>query len=42
MNVARTYNTVELKVIHETQFTSIIRGHHVYKTIWNGVIGEVL
>ena len=26
----------------KTKFTSIIRGHHVYKTIWNAVIGEVL
>ena len=26
----------------KTKFTSIIRGHHIYKTIWNAVIGEVL
>ena len=41
-NMARTYNAVKFKVIHETKFTGIIRGHYVYKTIWNTVIGEVL
>ena len=40
--MARAYNTVEFKVIHKTKFTSIICDHHVYKTIWNTVTGEVL
>ena len=42
MNMARTYNAVEFKVIHETKFIGIIRGHHAYKAIWNAVIGEAL
>ena len=42
MNMARTYNAVEFKVIYETKSTSIIYGHQGYKTIWNAVIGEVL
>ena len=37
-----TQTPVEFEVIHETKFISIIRGHHVYKTIWNAVIGEIL
>ena len=41
MNMAITYNAVESKVISETKFISIICGHHVYKTVWNTVIGEV-
>ena len=42
MNMARTCNAVEFKVISETKFISIICGHHVYKTVQNAVIGEVL
>ena len=40
--MARAYHQVNYKLLHETKFTSVIRGHHVYKTIWSGVVGEVL
>ena len=38
MNMAKTYNAVEFKVIHETKFTSIIPRHHVYKIKLEGGI----
>ena len=36
-----TYNAVLFKVVHETKYSSIVRGSGIYKTIWNAVIGQV-
>ena len=29
-------------MLYETRIETLVRGHHVYKTIWTGVIGEKL
>ena len=42
MNMARTHNAAEFKIIHEIKFTSVIHGYHIYKTVCNAIIGEVL
>ena len=28
--------------MEEFEITSVVRGHHVYKTIWTPVVGEML
>ena len=28
--------------VHEVEFSSVIRGHHVYKAAWSPIIGESL
>ena len=28
--------------MYEVQFTSVIRGHHIYKSVWTPILGEKL
>ena len=40
--MARTYHRVNYELLHATKFSTVIRGHHVYNTIWSAVVGEIL
>ena len=40
--MARVENACSFVMFYETKFTSVIRGHHVYKARWTPVIGEKL
>ena len=33
---------LEFDVCYEVEFSSVIRGHHVYKVAWSPIIGESL
>ena len=33
---------VEFKMYFKVDFDTVIRGHHVYKTVWTPVVDEVL
>ena len=32
----------EFRIMHERKFQSLLRGHHVYKNVWNPYKGEIL
>ena len=32
----------ELRIMHQIKFQSLIRGHYVYKNVWNPYKGETL
>ena len=40
--MARTLGVSEFRINHRIKFRSLIRGHHVYKNIWNPCKGEKL
>ena len=40
--MSRTIAGTPLTVCYKTEVTSIIRGHHVYKEVWDAAIGEML
>ena len=40
--MSRTIAGTLFTVCFKTEVTSIIRGHHVYKEMWNDAIGEML
>ena len=40
--MARTYGVKNFELSFEINFSTIIRGHHVYKNIWTSSLGQVL
>ena len=40
--MSRTIAGTPFTVCYKTEVTSIIRGHHVYKEVWDAAIGEML
>ena len=40
--MARPNALNSFEMLYETRIETLVRGHHVYKTIWTGVIGEKL
>ena len=40
--MSRTIAGTPFTVCYKTEETSIIRGHHVYKEVWDAAIGEML
>ena len=40
--MSRTIAGTPFIVCYQTELTSIIRGHYVYKEVWDAVIGEML
>ena len=40
--MSRTIAGTPFRVCYKTEVTSIIRGHHVYKEVWDAAIGEML
>lgn len=40
--MARASGHYPFKMRHKTDLISVIRGHHVYKSMWSSTIGEIL
>ena len=40
--MARAVEKRDFEIYHRVKFQSIIRGHHVYKSIWSPYAGETL
>ena len=40
--MSRSIAGKQFTVCYKTEVTSIIRGHHVYKEVWDATIGEML
>ena len=37
-----SFHYVKWNFVYEVQFTSVIRGHHIYKSVWTPILGEKL
>ena len=37
-----SFHYVKWNFMYEVQFTSVIRGHHIYKSVWTPTLGEKL
>ena len=35
-----SYHSMKWKFVFEVEFASVIRGHHVYKSVWTLTLGE--
>ena len=40
--ISRSIAGKQFTVCYKTEVTSIVRGHHVYKKVWDATIGEML
>ena len=40
--MARIKGYFSFRVCHKTELASVIRGHHVYMSVWNAAVGEKL
>ena len=37
-----SFHYLKWNFVFEVQFTSVIRGHHIYKSVWTPTLGEKL
>ena len=37
-----SFHHLKWNFVFEVQFTSVIRGHHIYKSVWTPTLGEKL
>ena len=35
-----SFHSLKWNFVFEVQFTSVIRGHHIYKSVWTPTLGE--
>ena len=40
--MARVNGYFSFRVCHKTELASVIRGHHVYMSVWSAAVGEKL
>ena len=40
--MARVNGNFSFRVCHKTELASVIRGHHVYMSVWSAAVGEKL